>query len=142
MPDTLELAEIEQKTEPTGTVGEDGRTEARVPDVSTKRSIVNRVGSTCGRVIDFMARSPRWVDAPWAVLSVVGYVLAWIFESGPPYWWGGISMLALMLRFNVTTRRLQLRTSSLTPVAERLFDWIDERRAKRRAFPTRPTKGR
>lgn len=90
-----------------------------------------RVTSRWVAIVDRMADAPRWIDAPWAVLGVAGYVLSWIFESGPPYWFGGLSMLALMIRLQVTSRRLHLRTSALTPLAERAVDWLYEIRQKR-----------
>lgn len=95
------------------------------------KSIVLRAASRWTAVIDRLAAVPRWVDAPWAVLSVAGMVLSWIFESGPPFWWFGVSNLAFLLRLEVTSRRLVLRTSALIPLAQSIADRLYERRQRR-----------
>lgn len=99
--------------------------------MSHDMSPVTRMATRWTALVDRMANAPRWIDAPWAVLSVAGMALSWIFESGPPYWWFATAALAFMIRSQITSRRIVLGTSALTPLANRIGDWLYERRQRK-----------
>lgn len=74
---------------------------------------------------------PRWIDAPWAVLSIIAVIWTYKGSNNIPFSRGNllcaIALQSLALRGYLTCWRINLGISSLDPLIVAAAEWWDRR---------------